>query len=134
MIRAIGLMSRVFTNGLGDLGSIPDQVILKTQKMVLDATLLNAQHYKVQIKDKVEQSREWSSTLPLQLGVVAIEKGAFGLPSTKVANLLCIGSCIKYPTRVWYAVKHNQPTWLSFFFFFFFFFFLEYTELVLWLG
>ena len=34
-------MSRVFTNGLGDWGSIPAQVIPKTQKMVLDAALLN---------------------------------------------------------------------------------------------
>ena len=45
-------------------GSIPGRVISKTQKMVLDATLLNTQHYKVSIKDKVEQSRERSSTLP----------------------------------------------------------------------
>ena len=34
-------MSRVFTNGLGDQGSIPGRVIPKTQKMVLDASLLN---------------------------------------------------------------------------------------------
>ena len=60
----IGLMSRVFTNGLEDRGLIPGRVIPKTQKMVLDATLLNTQHYKVRIKGKVEQSREWSSTLP----------------------------------------------------------------------
>ena len=32
--------------------------------MVLDAALLNTQHYKVSIKSKVEQSREWSSALP----------------------------------------------------------------------
>ena len=51
-------MSRVFTNGLGDLGSIPGRVIPKTKKMVRDATLLNTQHYKVRIKGKVEQSRE----------------------------------------------------------------------------
>ena len=56
--------SRVFTNGLGNEGSIPGQVIPKTQKMVLDAALLNTQHYKVRIKGKVEQSREWSSALP----------------------------------------------------------------------
>ena len=31
-------------------------------------------------------SREWSSVLPLHLGVVTIEKGAFGSPSTKVNN------------------------------------------------
>ena len=57
-------MSRVFTNGPGDRGSIPGLVIPKTQKMLLDAALFNTQHYKVRIKDKVEQSREWSSTLP----------------------------------------------------------------------
>ena len=34
----------------GDLGSIPGRVIPKTQKMVLDATLLNTQNYKVRIK------------------------------------------------------------------------------------
>ena len=57
-------MSIVFANGQGDQGSIPVSVIPKTQKMVLDAALLNTQHYKVRIKDKVEQSREWRSTLP----------------------------------------------------------------------
>ena len=49
-------MSRVFANGPGDRGSIPGRVIPKTQKMVLDATLLSTQHYKVQSKSKVEQS------------------------------------------------------------------------------
>ena len=57
-------MSRVFANGPGDCGSIPSQVISKTQQMVLDAALLNTRHYKVRIKSKVEQSREWSSALP----------------------------------------------------------------------
>ena len=55
-------MVKVFANGPGDLGSIPGWVIPKTQKMVLDASLLNTQHYKV-----------W-------IGVVPIEKGTFGLP------------------------------------------------------
>ena len=64
----IGMMIRVFASGLEDLGSIPGQIIPKTQKMVLDAYLLNTQHYKVQIKGKVEQSRERSSTLPYTLG------------------------------------------------------------------
>ena len=32
--------------------------------MALDAALLKTQHYKVRIKDKVEQSKEWSSALP----------------------------------------------------------------------
>ena len=64
MYGAPGLMSRGFVSGPGDRGSIPDQVIPKTQKMVLDAALLNTQNYKVRIKGKVEQSREWSSVLP----------------------------------------------------------------------
>ena len=59
----ISLMSRVFTNGPGDWGSIPGWVIPKTQKMVLDAALLSTQYYKVRIKGKVEQSWEWSSAL-----------------------------------------------------------------------
>ncbi len=63
----IGLAVRVFANGLGDLGSIPGRVISKTQKMVLDASLLNTQHYKVRIKGKVEQSRERSSALSYTL-------------------------------------------------------------------
>ena len=49
-------MSRVLAKGLGDRGSIPGRVIPKAQKMVLDATLLNTQHYK--IKGKVVQSRK----------------------------------------------------------------------------
>ena len=48
----ISIMVRVFANGLGDQGSIPGQVIPKTQKMILDVALLNTQHYKVQIKGK----------------------------------------------------------------------------------
>ena len=57
-------MSRVFANGPGDRGSNLGRVIPKTLKMVLDATLLNTQHYKVRIKGKVEQSRQRSSALP----------------------------------------------------------------------
>ena len=56
-------MVRVFANGPGDLGSIPGRVIPKTLKMVLDAALLNTQHYKVQIKGKMEKSWERSSAL-----------------------------------------------------------------------
>ena len=63
----IGMMVRVFANSAGDLGSIPGRVIPKTPKMVLDASLLNTQHYKVRIKGKVQQSREWSCVLPYTL-------------------------------------------------------------------
>ena len=61
---AIIRMSRVFAHGPEDQGSILGWVIPKTQKMVLDVALLNSQHYKVRIKGKMEQSREWSSALP----------------------------------------------------------------------
>ena len=80
------LKSRVFANGPGKRGSIPGRVVPKTQKMVLDAASLNTQHYKVKINGRVEQSREWSSPL-LILGVVTIEKGAFGSSLTIVANV-----------------------------------------------
>ena len=56
-------MSRVFANGPGDRGSIQGRVLPKTQKMLLDASLLNTQHYNVRIKGKVEQSMDRSSTL-----------------------------------------------------------------------
>ena len=92
---------RVIANGPGDRRSIPGRVIPKTQKMVFDATLLNTQHYKVCIKGKVEQSRERSSTHPLQLVVVAIEKGAFRSPSTMVANNIC-------KIRIWHC-HETQP-------------------------
>ena len=61
--RVIDLLSRMFAYGLEVQGSIPSRVIPKTQKMVLDAALLDSQHYKVRIKGKVGQSREWSSAL-----------------------------------------------------------------------
>ena len=52
------LMSRVFANDPGDRGSIPSRITPKTKKMILHAALLNAQHYKVRIQGKVEQSRK----------------------------------------------------------------------------
>ena len=56
------------------------------KKMVLDAALLSTHHNKVRIKGKVQQSREWCRRPLLHIGVVAIEKEAFGSHSTKVAN------------------------------------------------
>ena len=57
-------VGRVFTNGPGNLGSIPGHIIPKTLIMVLDTYLLNTPQYKVRIKGKVEQSRERNSALP----------------------------------------------------------------------
>ena len=55
----IGMIVRVFANGPGDLGSILGRVIpkkkkKKKKKMVLDASLLNTQHYKVWIKGAIQ--------------------------------------------------------------------------------
>ena len=80
-------MSRVFANGPGDQGSILGRVIPKTQKMVLDATLLNTQHYKVSIKGKVEQSREGVAPSP-HFGVVAIEKEPLGHPQLRLPTFI----------------------------------------------
>ena len=77
--------------------------------MVLDATLLNTQHYKVKIKGKEEHSREKSSTLLLHLGVVAIEKEAFGSISTMVTDLTYITLRICNSNRIaaplWVKIK-----------------------------
>ena len=53
MHQAIGLMSKVFTNGPRDRVSIIARVIPKTFKMLPDTALLDTQHYKVRIKSKV---------------------------------------------------------------------------------
>ena len=53
--------------------------------MVLDASFLNTQHYKVRIKYKVEQSKNGSEPYPT-LDVVDIEIKAFESPSTTVAS------------------------------------------------
>ena len=66
----------------GRRGSIPGRVIPKTQKMLLDAALLNTPHNKIRIKGKVEQIRELSSAL--HFGVVATKNETLGSPSTKV--------------------------------------------------
>ena len=66
-------MSSVFANGPGDRGSIPGRALPMPS---------STQYYMVRIKSKVEQSWEWSSALPF-LSVVAIEKRAFGSPSSR---------------------------------------------------
>ena len=64
LMRFCAQVGRVFATGPGDLRSIPGRVIPKTLKMVLGASLLNTQQYKVRNKGKVEPSRERSSALP----------------------------------------------------------------------
>ena len=57
--KLIGMVGRVFANVSeemlpfsGNQNSIRHRVILKTQKIILDTSLLNTQHYKVEIKGK----------------------------------------------------------------------------------
>ena len=50
--RSIIMMVREFSNSSGDRGSILGCVIWKTQKMVLDISLLNTLRFKVQINGK----------------------------------------------------------------------------------
>ena len=77
------VMGRVFAQESGVQSKV--ESYQRLQKMVFDAALLSTQHYMVRIQGK------WSNPgkrvrPPLHLGVVAKEKKAFGLPSTKVAN------------------------------------------------
>ena len=51
-------MGGVLARGPGVWSSILSRVIPKTQKMMLGLALLNTQHFKVRIKDKIEQSSE----------------------------------------------------------------------------
>ena len=60
-------MSWAFANGPGDRGSIPTRVIPKTQKVVLNAALLNIQYYKVQIK---EQRPTWNMERQLCVNLI----------------------------------------------------------------
>ena len=76
-------MCRVFANGPGDQGSISCRVIRKIQKMVLDASLLKTQHYKVRIKWSNPRNGVAPSATP---GVVAVEKGTLRSSSTKVTK------------------------------------------------
>ena len=70
-------MSRVFDNGPGDRGSILCRDISKTQKMVVDASLLNTQDYKVRINVTLCR-RSAKQTIPLSVLARNQTKG-FGL-------------------------------------------------------
>ena len=72
-------MVKVFAHGPGDLGSIPGRVMLKTlKKLMLLCLTLSI----IRVKKILEKEQR----PPLQLGVVAMEKGASGSPSITIAN------------------------------------------------
>ena len=78
-------MVRVFANGPGDRGSIPDRVIPKTQKWYLIPPCLTLSI--IRYGSRVKWVNRGKGVVPsLHLGVVAIEKGIFKRPLTTVAN------------------------------------------------
>ena len=83
-----GPVGRVYGNVSGDLGSITGRVIPKTLKMVLDASLLYTQQYKVRIKGKVELSRERSSALPYTSVQLLLKREPSGRPRLRSPTLL----------------------------------------------
>ena len=79
---------RVLANGLGNRGLISGQVIPKTQKIVLDASLLNTQYYKVRIKVKMNQSSERISTQPYSSMKLVLKREPSGHPQLRSPSLL----------------------------------------------
>ena len=70
----LGIIGRVFPNGPGDRGLIPGLIIPKTQKMILDTSLLNTQHNKI--------------PPPLHHAIVANKKGALVSYTSTVTNFI----------------------------------------------
>ena len=79
----------VFTNGPGDRGSIPGEVIPKTQKMVLDAFLLNTQHFTVLVKGKRSNP----------------QKGIAPSPTPQC--------CRYWKGSLWVSLDNDRPTYLG---------------------
>ena len=78
----------IFVYGPGDQCLILGRVILKTQKTVLDISLLNTQDYKVHIKNKVEQSIEGVVPSP-RLWRRTYWKGSLQVAVDDSCQLLC---------------------------------------------
>ena len=102
----------MFANGPGDLGSIPGRVIPKTQKMVLDASLLSTQHYKVRIKGKVEQSRKGVAPSPTHW-CSSYRKGSLRVTLDYGRQLTYSpsGCCSCFSMKVWVSLvwpMHNR--------------------------
>ena len=91
----------------GDQSSIPGRVVSKTQKIVLDASLLNTQYYKVQIRGKWSNPRKGVAP-SLTCRGSSYWKGAFRLPFTMVGqlSLLSIQSCGKKTSCI---LKYHPP-------------------------
>ena len=112
MNQLIGLVGRVFTNGLGDLDSIPGRVLPKTLKMVFDTSLLSTQQYNVCIKGKMEQSRERSGTLPYNAVLKLLKREPSGHSRLRSPTLLTTLALCKDAIGVFCSpsqLGHNHP-------------------------
>ena len=84
-----------FANGLGDQGSVVVESYQRLKKWFLMPPCLALSI--IRLASRVKWSNPGKELRPpLHLGVVAIKKGAFGTPSTKVVNLLFFS---------WYAIN-----------------------------
>ena len=78
----------MFANGPENWDLIPVRVLPKTQRKVLDAALLNTQHYNVKIEGKDEQSRERSSALSLTSMLWLLKKESSDCSRLRLPTLL----------------------------------------------
>ena len=90
-------MSRVFANGPRDQSSISGRVVPKTQKWYLMLPCLTLSIKRLGSRVKCSNPGKGVTPSPT---VVAIEKGAFGLPSTNFTN--CNGSSSSTSGLVWF--------------------------------
>ena len=79
----------VFASGPRDRGSILGRVTLKTQKMLLETSMLNTQHYKLQIKGKWSNPNKEVPPKPTPW-CGNYWKGSLRSPSTTVGQLIYI--------------------------------------------
>ena len=97
-----------------DWGSIQSWVMPKTQKMILDANLLNTQHYKVRIKGQSGTILGMELHPSLDLGVVALEKRACRSPSTYVVKLTYLFNMICWKESNQDIAYNFKKSYLSF--------------------
>ena len=90
-------MSRVFTNGLGDWGSIPCRVIPKTQKMILDAALLNSQH----LYDRALSMGQIELECVLMLNLIARNRTVFDIETVFILNWIVSNRTVLTFNSMW---------------------------------
>ena len=135
----------MFTYGQGTQGSIPERVIQKTQKMVLDAALLNSI---IRYVSRVKWSYPGKGVVPSPIHrCSSYWKGAFGSPPTTVINftniytyiiltyLFLSSNCVYIYMYMCVYVSVLVASWCFWvrasFFFSFFFFFFKHAYLIL---